>query len=88
MASNTDIASNVTLHFLGGHFSQQLYGKYCLADMVMSALSGRSDGEYVDGSYSLVDIGPDVDEDELIEGKILFEKSCWTDWVARARIQT
>ena len=32
-----------------------------------SALSDRSD--------SVVDVGPDVDEDELIEGKTLFEKT-------------
>ena len=41
----------------------------------MSAVPGKNDGEDDNCSNFVVDGGPDVDEDKLIEEKTLFEKT-------------
>ena len=59
-ASNAEIACDATLHYLWCQFSQQCYNKDGLAKMVMSALLGKNNGEDVDSSDLVVDVGPDV----------------------------
>ena len=72
---STQIAATGSLHYFGCHFSDKWYGQGYLAEMVLSAVTGRNDDEDNNGSNFVVDGGPDVDEDKLTEETTLFEKT-------------
>ena len=69
----TSIAATVSLHYFGCPLSDKWFGQGNLAEMVLSAVTGRNDGE--DDNFSKFIDGPDVDEDKLIKEKTLFEKT-------------
>ena len=61
------------MHYLGSQFTTKCFGTEGLAAMVNMSSQGKSDDEVV-GDLDSVDIGPDIDENELIEQKTEFEK--------------
>ena len=70
---NDQIAATASLHYFGRHLSDKWFGQGNLAEIVLSAVTGRNKCEDDNGS-KFID-GPDVDEDKLIEKKTLFEKT-------------
>ena len=54
------------------HFASKWFGAKGLAAMVTTLSQGKSDDEE-DDDPDCVDVGPDVDENALIEQKNLFE---------------
>ena len=71
--SQAEAYCDAMMHYLGSHFTTKWFGAEGLAAMVSTSSQGKSDDEVVDDLDS-VDVGPDIDENELIKQKTEFEK--------------
>ena len=76
--SNTDCEEAnavAVMHRLGRFGAKKLVPGVDMANLVMSAISGKSDGGDDNSQCSMFDDGPVIDEEALIEEKTEFEKT-------------
>ena len=71
--SQAEAYCDAMMHYRGSHFATKWLCAEGLAAMVNTSSQGKSDDEVVDDLDSVI-VGPDIDENELIEQKTEFEK--------------